>query len=149
MDFVTILIIILMISAAAAAVSLPFLASGKSPRYALAIANTRDRLETRYAIQIMALEELEQDLQLGKTQGEDYREQHGKLVRAVADTKREIRALTELDAGHEIDELLFTDLVSQTRPKRKLQGKQCTHCGANVRAIDQFCPACGKKLALD
>ncbi len=97
----------------------------------------------------MALEELEQDLQLGKTQGEDYRDQHGKLVRAVADTKREIRALTELDAGHEIDEVLFTDLVAQTRPKRKLQGKQCTHCGANVRAIDQFCPACGKKLALD
>ena len=149
MEFTTILVLILMISAAAVAVSLPFLVSGKSPRYALAIANTRDRLETRYAIQIIALEELEQDLQLGKTQGEDYQEQHGKLVRAIADTEREIRALAELDAEREIDETLFNDLVAQARPKRKLRKKQCTHCGANVMAKDRFCPTCGQKLTLD
>lgn len=95
-----------------------------------------------------ALKELEFDYRTGKISDDDYRQMiGGHKAEAVAILKAIEEAVKRSDFGDEIEKRVMELRRSSQAAKKAPVAWTCSSCGERLGAEDNFCSACGAKIA--
>ncbi|MCB0211712.1 MAG: zinc-ribbon domain-containing protein [Anaerolineae bacterium] len=174
MDYLTIIMIVLLIGVTIGLVSVPLWQPAPTTSALKEVeqpGQTLDELEVQYQAALAAIKDLNFDHEMGKVSTEDYQifltksKLEAARIRQTIDhlsstelleqeqaLDAEIESLVaELRHRSEPDENLLVEIDAEIEALKSMQpslptteGIACSHCGATLRADDKFCTSCGQ-----